>query len=148
MARPTFRQRAPRLPGFDYRSAHWYFITVVTRHRRETLGGIREGTICLTALGRLVTAEWRDRPRWEPGLTLDLFVVMPNHLHAILALPGSGNSLLRVVGRFNAATSARARRSLAIPSSIWQRSFFDRVIRNRAELDALRKYIVDNPAAV
>ena len=139
------RQPAPRLKGFDYRSAHWYFVTVVTRHRGEILGTVVESRSELSALGHLVAAEWADRPRREPGLMLDQFVVMPDHLHAILALPGVGDSLMRVVGRFKAATSRRATKLAWRPGTLWQRSFFDRVIRDRRELDALRKYILENP---
>ncbi len=118
---------------------------MITRVRGEVIGAAVEDRIELNPLGRLVATEWAARPQWEPGLVLDLFVVMADHLHAILALPGSGNSLADVVGRFKAATSRGAARLLGQPGTIWQRSFFDRIVRDQRELDAIRKYIVENP---
>jgi REP element-mobilizing transposase RayT len=73
---------------------------------------------------------------------LDRFVVMPNHVHAIVWLDsraGQAPPLHRLVGGFKAAASRAAGRPL------WQRSFHDRVIRDDAELEALRRYVAENP---
>jgi len=139
------RQAAPRLAGFDYHLGHWYFVTVVTRGRACILASVENGEVKLSEIGRIVTAQWLERPRWHLGVTLRDFIVMPNHLHAILTLPGNGISLLEVIGGFKAAATRRVTRSGHAQGSLWQRSFFDRIIRDQPELDALRKYIVDNP---
>ena len=66
---------------------------------------------------------------------------MPNHIHGILVLVGAGyiRPLPGVIGLFKAAVSRQAGRP------VWQRSFHDRVIRDDDELEALRRYIEDNP---
>jgi putative transposase len=85
---------------------------------------------------------------------------MPNHLHAILWLASDAaavpfaderrfarlaGSLASVVAGFKASVSKRARQARLAEDGVWQRNYFERVIRNDAELDALRKYIDENP---
>lgn len=76
-----------------------------------------------------------------PAVALDAFVVMPNHIHGILWLSRAGHAppLHRVVGSFKSAASR------ATGHSLWQRSFYDRVVRNDEELRALREYVEENP---
>ena len=70
---------------------------------------------------------------------LDAFVVMPNHVHGIVWLPGAGHAPLPVViGSFKSAVSRLA------GGPLWQR-FYDRVIRSDSGLRALRQYVTDNP---
>lgn len=118
-----------------------YFVTVCTLGKACLFGRVREGTVTLSRLGRLVQDEWRRIPMRWPHVELDDFVVMPNHLHGIVWLVRAGQAppLHRVVGAFKAGTSRLARRRL------WQRSFHDRIIRDEDELRAKRQYIADNP---
>jgi putative transposase len=94
-------------------------------------------------LGALVAARWRAIPDHYPEAGVDAFVVMPNHLHGIGVLSeardGHARPLHVVIGSFKAAVARKAGRP------VWQRSFHDRVIRNDAELEALRRYVGDNP---
>ena len=138
------RERAPRLPGFDYRRAHWYNITMVTGDRVPWLAWVEPDRVALTAAGLIARRIWLERPLWFPGVQLDEFAVMPDHIHAILALPGRGVSLDRVVGTFKAATS-RAVMGIVGRRKLWQRSFWDRIVRNEAELRRFRNYVRDNP---
>jgi putative transposase len=104
-------------------------------------GEIVEDEMRLNDLGRVVAEEWRlIRERWT-GVELDAFVVMPNHVQAIVWLERAGQvpPLHRVVGAFKAGVSRVARRA------VWQRSFHDRVIRSDEELEAFRRYIAENP---
>jgi REP element-mobilizing transposase RayT len=80
-------------------------------------------------------------PDHFPAVGLDAFVVMPNHVHGIVWLPGAGHAppLPVVIGSFKSAVSRLAGEPL------WQRSFYDRVIRSDSELRALRQYVTDNP---
>ena len=139
MSRP--QRRSPRLKAFDYATEGAYFITVCAAGMRCVFGVVESAEAHLNPLGRLVAAEWQAIPeRWE-SVELDEFVVMPNHIQGILWLTRAGQvpPLHRVVGAFKAGLSRKARRP------IWQRSFYDRVIRNEAELEAFRTYIIENP---
>jgi putative transposase len=75
-----------------------------------------------------------------PAVGLDAFVVMPNHVHGIVWLPGAGHAppLPVVIGSFKSAVSRLE------GGPLWQRSFYDRVIRSDIELRALRQYVTDN----
>ncbi|MGE5567426.1 MAG: transposase [Rhodospirillales bacterium] len=108
------------------------------------MGEIVEGEMRLSAEGELVVACWNAIPKHYPHVVLDAFVVMPNHIHGVLLFTEGGRAgharpLHTVVGSFKAAVSKRAGRS------IWQRSFWEHIIRNDDELNRIRAYIEDNP---
>jgi putative transposase len=138
---PRPQRRSLRLPDFDYSSEGLYFVTICSRDRVCLFGDVVGDAIRLNALGRIAAAEWLAIPHRWTGVTLDEFVVMPNHLHGILWLTRAGQAppLQTVVGSFKSGVSRRAGRP------VWQRSFHDRVIRNEAELVAYRDYIAANP---
>jgi REP element-mobilizing transposase RayT len=106
----------------------------------------------LNDLGKLVQDEWRKTPELRPQVELDEFVVMPNHFHAIVWLNSTDDAsappptLGRVIAGFKSAVARYAKRDLGV-GEIWHRNYFERVIRNDRELLAIRRYIVDNPAA-
>jgi putative transposase len=135
-------RRRLRLRYYDYASSGAYFVTVCTRDRRCTLGEAVQHRVLLSSVGEAVAACWIEIPIHHPSVQLDAFQVMPNHLHGILML-GVGAGYIRplqtVVGTFKAAVTRRVGRP------IWQRSYYERVIRGEDELDALREYIEQNP---
>jgi REP element-mobilizing transposase RayT len=95
-------------------------------------------------MARAITSRWKAIPDHFPYVTLDAFVIMPNHLHGILLFTepvGAGHArpLPVVIGSFKSATSRQ------VGSSIWQRSYWERVLRNEHELNTARHYIDDNP---
>ena len=175
-------RKSLRLPGYDYRIQGAYFVTVCTANRRCILGDDRTGRALTTAWRSTVTNGREPRP-WE-------FVVMPNHVHGIVWIPGDRNvnansepgwaqrslmtdarrlrspsspwpvlpgegvaplrgptpgSLGVKIARFKSLGTKRARRLPGTPGSIWQRGYYDRVIRDERELEAARRYILDNP---
>jgi putative transposase len=146
-----------RLHGWDYRTPTVYFVTIVTHARAQFLGTVRDEVVKLSPLGNLAEEEWIRSAGRRPGTELDLFVVMPNHLHGIVWLdppgesvtPGPGpapGSLSAFIGGFKAASSRRIKQVISLPlGRVWQRNYHDRVIRNDKELEALRAYIDDNP---
>jgi len=73
-----------RLVGYDYRQAGAYFLTIRVRHRDCYLGLVCDNRIRLSVLGEIVREEWERTPAIRPGIVLDAFVVMPNHLHAVV----------------------------------------------------------------
>ena len=126
-----------RLPKYDYSLGGAYFITVCTYERRPVL----EGMAAALVASELFQLQVRFR------LTLDYHVVMTDHVHAILFLPSSTVTLSQVVGAFKSLTTIQLHRLGLDAGKVWQRSFFDRVVRDEKELMALRQYIQQNPLA-
>lgn len=146
-----------RLPGYDYGQAGAYFVTLATQGRE-----------CLfddAVLRGVAESFWLRLPKHFPHVSLDAWVVMPNHLHGILIInqarlspnppanlppmPPDGapaGSLGAIIGAYKSATTQRMNRIRGVTGrQIWQRNYYEGIIRSDAELDAIRKYIHDNP---
>ena len=168
-------RRSIRLRDFDYSSGGAYFVTICTFQRECLFGEIMEGLMQLNDMGRMVEACQEALPHHFPDVVLDEWVIMPNHIHGIIVIhsadspvgathaspdvrrtadtiathasPGPGRrSIGALVGSFKSAASRQInqwRNTPGIP--IWQRNYYERVIRDDRELDAIRQYIADNP---
>ncbi len=105
--------------------------------------------------GKLVQETWLQLPEYFPGLTLDAFQLMPDHVHCIMIIShlptNAGNDvkrygLPRVMQSFKSMSARRVnllRDMLGEP--VWQEGYIDRVIRNEQELEKYRNYIINNP---
>ena len=82
------RRHSIRLKGYDYSQPGAYFVTIVTQDRLCLFGDVVGGTVRLNGAGRLAQAAWERLPCRFPGIDLDAFVVMPNHIHGIIAING------------------------------------------------------------
>ena len=112
-------RRSIRLRDYDYTQQGAYFITICTMQRLCLFGEIVDGEVQLSPVGYVADARWQDLPNHTPRLTLDAWVVMPNHLHGVLILPGTAapapatadhpgpaaGSLGRIIGGFKSAVS-------------------------------------------
>jgi REP element-mobilizing transposase RayT len=154
-----------RMPYRDYAAAGIYFITVCTHDRRPTLARIINATVDLTPIGEIANACWSEIPLHHAQVFVHSFVVMPNHVHGLLQLsPLSGRpskpdtarrtfspdsvpsaSLSAVIRSFKSAVTKRARERLLASGEIWERNYFERVIRTGKELDDATQYIIENP---
>ncbi len=156
-----------RLAGYDYTADGFYFFTAVTKDRAPWFGQILDGEMKLSESGKLVWQEWKQTPAIRKRLTLDEFIVMPDHVHGILiignpTLPLSGspwppldefhtsafsdnaNTLGTVIGGFKAACSRGIRKQY--PEFGWTSNYWERIIRSYDELNAYRLYIKNNPS--
>ena len=159
-----FRHRSILLPDYDYSQPGWYMITLVTDQRKNYFGEIVFGEMQENPIGKLVRREWLHIPQRFLGLEIDEFVVMPNHIHGIITIldtaqnnntlpmkfEGFGHptqgSIPTIIRSFKAAVTLRVRRMLGDPKAcIWQRNYYERVIRNERGLEAARLYIQENP---
>ena len=84
--RGQYRVESARLPGWDYASAGWYFVTLCTRDHVCFLGDVVDGRIQLSSLGEIVAEEWQKTPQIRPNVELDEWIVMPNHVHGIIVI--------------------------------------------------------------
>jgi putative transposase len=83
------RIESTRLSGWDYRNAGWYFITICTRDGCAFFGDVVDDSMRLSALGEAASRFWLEIPTHIPTVDTDAFVVMPNHIHGILAIESS-----------------------------------------------------------
>ena len=146
-----FRRKDIRLKGYDYSSEGLYFVTICTRGLENTLSevvgedNILPYGIRLSEVGGIVEASIARIPEIYPSICVDCYVIMPNHLHMIIGINLQGGRIIsaptisKVVGYFKQSVSKKC------GGSIWQSSFQDRVIRDEAEYELLRKYIKGNP---
>jgi putative transposase len=154
-------RRSTRLAGYDYASNGAYVVTLCSASRRPLFGRILDGEMRASQIGAIVEREWRRTEQLRPGVSLDAFALMPNHLHAILVIDLPGNdqmneksvdflvpsrSLSAIVSGIKAAVSSAAvKQGLHSIESLWQRGFYDRIIRSESELRRFREYIANNP---
>lgn len=140
----------PRCRSHDYHLAGVYFVTTVTHRRRPIFGVPTPVGIALTNAGRIVHHAWSTVADQRQGVTIDAFVVMPDHVHAIVRLSETGShttSVSAVVGAAKQHASREIARLAKGPRPpIWQRSFHDSIIHDLHALPRIRRYIEQNPA--
>ena len=135
-----------RLSGFDYTQPGMYFVTICTWDRRCCFGDVIDGRMVHSPLGEMISDMWRRTPQRHDAVSSDEFVVMPNHLHGLLLFGTSAPSLSSVVGAFKSLTMMAARKEgLLAPGKLWQRGFYDHVVRDEEALSGVREYIQNNP---
>src|SRR3712207_6693183 len=82
----SHRRRSVRLQHYDYAQPGAYFVTICTHNREALFGQITDGMMVLNEAGRLVEDEWLNTAAIRPGVELDAFIVMPDHLHGIVVI--------------------------------------------------------------
>ncbi|MFC6224267.1 transposase [Hymenobacter artigasi] len=151
--KPDSERRSIRYEGYDYSMAGYYALTICARNKTHLFGSLVSGeTLQPTILGRIVADELTNITVRFPTVRVDTSVVMPNHLHLILVLTRNHAVVLgEVISDFKSGCYTKWRHQLLAidqpaPPSCWQRNYYDRIIRNAAELEGYRKYILDNPS--
>lgn len=139
-------RRSIRLAGYDYTTSGVYFVTCCTRNRECVFGDVIDGAMEINALGRVVVDTWNALPSHYPDIILDEMQLMPNHLHANLVVVGKRHALSEVVRglkTFSARRINALRGSPGVP--VWQRNYYEHIVRNDDELHRTRQYIRSNP---
>lgn len=163
-----------RLPEYDYAQAGAYFVTIVTQNRRCLFGEIIESEMQLNDAGRMVEGVCRQISELIFGLELDIYQIMPNHFHGLFVLNEMVGADLRVcpdltkdklgqpqrvaptslpdvIQRFKSITTKRYIDGVAYhnwPSfnkRLWQRNYYDHIIRDEKDLQSVVGYILTNP---
>jgi len=166
-------RRSIRLRGYDYTQAGAYFVTIVARNRECLFGAVVDGVMHVNACGEIVVEEWLRSAEIRKEIELDEWVVMPNHLHGIVVIVSDGDvavpdvgahgraplqvspmplycpakSLGSFIAGFKSAVTKRINETRGTPGiPVWHRNYFEHIIRNEKSLNAIRAYIVGNPA--
>lgn len=150
-------RRSVRLAGYDYAGAGAYFVTICVHRKRPAFDRIINGEMQLHPYGKIVVKCWEETEAHFSTCFTDEFVVMPNHFHGILFLDGANatsqsarfaasqrGSLATIINHFKGAATRRIRALRADEVRVWQRGFHERIIRDEKELDAIRRYIIEN----
>jgi len=140
-----YKRKSPRIPDFDYSGDQFYFITICT-HNKQCIFGEPEK---LNTFGKMVCKDLLDIPTHFEHIRIDHYVVMPNHLHAIVVIGCDGRlgerpNLNTVVGQLKSGISRKIH-SINPNLKVWQRSYHDHVIRNDKSYQIIWEYIETNP---
>lgn len=159
MFQARYRIESARRKKWDYAGPGWYFITLCTRNRARVLCTVKHGRVHLSPIGRIVAEEWKRTGVLRDNLVLDAWVVMPDHLHALVRIthrlapepPGSGppsrlqpGSIGAIVGQFKSVCTKRIR-AAGHRAFAWQPRFHETVVSDLAHVAAIRRYIGNNP---
>ncbi len=159
------KRRSVRLTTYDYSAPGYYFVTICAKNRQNLFGAISNRQMCLNQFGRIVSNCWIEIPEHFKHAQTDEWVVMPDHFHGIVKImdlcrgtacrvptgrerfgkpvPGSLGTIVR---SFKSASTQKINLIRGTPGiQVWQRNYFERVIRNERELFEMRNYIQNNP---
>jgi putative transposase len=170
-------RRSIRFQGYDYASEGGYFVTIVTYKRQNLFGDVVDGELRLNEFGRIVMKEWfkTDNIRDDIELIEDEFVVMPNHIHGIIWIIGDkhqnlGDSSIiespnvgayrdtplqspsQTIGAmmrgFKGAVTTRINTHRHVKGQpVWQRNYYEHIIRDDKDYQAIAEYIDLNPVS-
>jgi REP element-mobilizing transposase RayT len=157
-------RRSIRLKEYDYSQAGAYFVTICTNNRECLFGEIMGGKMVLNKLGEIVEEEWEISSRIRSEIELHSFVIMPNHIHGIMVIRdhrsvgATGRSPLHAFHRtlppkslgafvagFKSSDTKKINHLRATPGQpVWQRNYYEHVIRNEIDLEEIEEYIQNN----
>ena len=166
MSQPHHR-RSIRLPGYDYADAGAYFITICTHGRACLFGQVVDGEMRLNALGEIVREEWEKSATIRAEIEIGEYVIMPNHFHAIVMI-GRGvrpdaptenrpdtptfpigpkpKSIGALIAGFKSAATTRINQTRQTPGApVWQRNYYEHMIRDEQSYQNIAAYILNNP---
>jgi REP element-mobilizing transposase RayT len=168
-------RRSIRLKGYDYSQPGAYFVTICVEHRECLFGEIVNAEMHCNTFGDIVWKWWNELPNYYAPVVLDAFVVMPNHIHGIVVISDVGAGSSRPMstptnesGRDDPATTIDAPKKRTLGqlmgyfkfeitkeinalcdtgyAKVLQRDYYEHIIRNEREWDAIATYIYNNPA--
>lgn len=167
------KRQSIRLRGFDYSREGVYFISLCAHNRECFFGEVNGENILLNDFGLIVQEEWLQSAIIRKEIELDTFVVMPNHFHGIVCITNAAvgatgrsplpsqaptssqvpviagpapKSLGALIAGFKSSVTKRINMLRDTPGMpVWQRNYYERIVRDDKELNAIRQYIRDNP---
>jgi REP element-mobilizing transposase RayT len=162
-----------RLPDYDYSQNGAYYITICAYQRQSIFGEIKNNEVILSPIGEVIREEWERTPILRSEIELGAYVIMPNHFHAIVHIFENNDSQSRVVAYgytplperpiktefrspsrtigslvrgFKASVTTRVNTQRNTPGfPIWQRNYYESVIRSEEAYAQIEGYILDNP---
>ena len=167
------KRKQIRLKGYDYSQSGWYYITVCTQNRECLFGKIINGKMRLNEFGKIVDKKINELKKYK-NVDLDIYYVMPNHVHFIIRIvgadpcvrpssdphrpfksrstQGSTPTVGEYIKRLKTLTTHIYIRNVknnhwqSFNKRLWQRGYYEHIIRNEKSLNKIREYIQSNPA--
>jgi REP element-mobilizing transposase RayT len=158
-------RRSIRLKDYDYRQSGYYFVTICTQGHSNLLGRVTNGQMRCNIFGNIVWQTWIDLPNHNYNTELGEFIVMPDHVHGIVLIndivhmgnSGAGlehaptqklkfHGLSEIIRQFKTFSARRINQIRHSPGiHVWQRDYYERIIRNENQYRNVVKYIIENP---
>jgi putative transposase len=161
-----YRIEPARLRDWDYRARGWYFVTICTENRAGLFGKVENKLVKLSSLGLIANSEMQTLHTHYKNVTVNIHVVMPNHIHAVIVIDGDhaftpnprllevtssafispkAGSLSTIIRSYKSGVTRQAH-ALGFIRSVWQPRFHEHLLRSDATIAAVRDYIRNNPA--
>jgi len=159
------KRKSIRLKNYDYGQQGAYDVTVCTRDQKEVFGDIINDEMVLNETGKIVEFTWMDLTQHNDNIELDEFIIMPNHIHGIIIIAGAGSKpalkdkgaglepaptqhgLPEIVRQFKTFSARRINQiNKTQDRHLWQRNYYEHIIRDQRDLERIREYIRNNPA--
>lgn len=156
-------RRSIRLKGYDYALPGAYFVTICSYEKECIFGEVIDASVRLNEAGRIVEDTWLATPTIRQNVSLDEHIVMPNYLHGIVSidwnirfdgrvarrgvLQSPSQTVGAIIRGFEGSATKRINAMRETPGQpVWQRNYYEHVIRDADDLDRIRRYIRGNPA--
>ncbi|MFH1846588.1 MAG: transposase [Candidatus Omnitrophota bacterium] len=168
-------RKSIRLKNYDYSKEGAHYVTICAHDRKCIFGDVQNGEVLLNGMGNIVKFTWLGLPQHNKNVELDEYIVMPNHMHGIIKIVGAGSKparndnqdyntlynynraglepaptwhgLSEIVRQFKTFSAKRINQMNETPGTcLWQRNFYEHVIRDESDLTRIREYIRNNPA--
>ncbi len=140
---PYHIRKPTRISGFDYSSVNYYFVTICCHEKKCIFGSVNK----LNVFGKIAKKDLQNIASHYGHIQVDSFVIMPNHVHAIISIEESEKrskvSLSTVIGQYKSGVSRKIRQ-ISQNTEVWQRSFHDHIIRNQNEYEKIWEYVTYN----
>ena len=154
-------RKSIRLPGYDYSQSGAYFVTICVQNQQCLFGEIVDGVMLLNEMGKIVVDEWVKTAVIRREISLGDWVVMPNHFHGIVVIDNHRNrghchtlpqrqspskNLGAMIRGFKSAATKQINQYRQTPGTpVWQRNYWEHIIRNDDDLHRIREYMQTNP---
>jgi len=156
-----YNRKPNRLKNCDYSAAGYYFVTLCVKDRINWFGKIVKDEMELNEYGKTIKDYWLLVPEHYNNIAIDVYIIMPNHIHGIIIINSNsvvgtehcsvptGNNhyglLSKTIKSFKNVCTKHFRQQFNNNDFVWQRSFYDHIIRNEESLKKVREYIINNP---
>ncbi len=159
----SLHRKSIRLKEHNYSTAGGYFVTICTHQRELLFGDILQGKMQTSECGNILIRHWTEIPNHHQNVLLDEFVIMPNHLHGFIIINESVGLihesplpqtiverrrmlLPKIIGKFKMNSAKEINSFRRTPGEpVWQRNYYEHIIRNERDWQNIQRYIMDNP---
>lgn len=170
MNRPLPARRSIRLQGYDYSGEGLYFVTICVQDMKCLFGKVVDGEMLLNEAGKIINETWFDLPNHNPYIELDAWCIMPNHVHGIIIINNTPvgvdskstrnnieqaglepaptkHPLSEIIRQFKTFSAKRINQvNNTVGKKLWQRNYYEHIIRNSTSYTNIAEYILSNPA--